>query len=186
MAGERERSRANNPMFYKSLIFILLLATWLIFSGLFDGFHTTLGVISIALVMWMSADFLFLHRERSERNRLTEVTRLCGYLVWLFWQIILSNIAILKIALAPRGLKKVQPSIVKFKTGLKTDFEKFLLANSITLTPGTVTLKILDDTFYVHAIGDEAAEGLDGEMERRIRHCFEHNYHVEMEATADA
>ena len=55
---------------------------------------------------------------------------------------------------------------------LKTDFEKFLLANSITLTPGTVTIKILGDTFYIHAISDFSVDGLNGEMDRRIAHIF--------------
>jgi hypothetical protein len=83
---------------------------------------------------------------------------------------VLANIHMFKLAFAPES--QLQPQIVRYRTGLKSDFEKFLLANSITLTPGTVTIKILGDTFYIHAISDFAAGGLDGEMERRIAHIF--------------
>ena len=69
-------------------------------------------------------------------------------------------------------MKEVCPSIVKFRTPLKSDFEKFMLANSITLTPGTTTMRIVGDTFYVHAISKTTAAGLDGEMDRRIAYIF--------------
>ena len=68
------------------------------------------------------------------------------------------------------------PQIVCFKTVLRTDFARFVLANSITLTPGTVTVRIQDDTFYVHAITVHAAGDLapgPGAMERWVAWVFE-------------
>ena len=59
-----------------------------------------------------------------------------------------------------------------FKSGLASDFEKFVLAQSITLTPGTVTLKIEGDEFLIHAISEEAAQGLTGPMAERVRKLF--------------
>lgn len=158
-------------MLYRLLIFALLMVTWLVFSGLFDAFHITLGILSAAFVTWISSDMLFDNREISAPTRLGQAVRMVRYLAWLLWQVVLSNMDILKLALSP-DLKKVEPRIVKIQTGLKSDFEKFLLANSITLTPGTITVKILGDVFYVHAISEHAAKGLDGEMERRIAAIF--------------
>ncbi|MEM6279706.1 MAG: Na+/H+ antiporter subunit E [Verrucomicrobiota bacterium] len=155
---------------YQGFVFALLLITWMIFSGLFDAFHLTLGLISCGIVTWMSADMLFEDRAAPLFARLRQARRLAVYLVWLLWQIVLSNLHLLRLAFSPR--EALQPHIVRYETKLETDFEKYLLANSITLTPGTVTIKIMGDTFYIHAISDIAAAGLDGEMERRIAHVF--------------
>ncbi len=92
------------------------------------------------------------------------------YLFWLLGQIILSNLHLLKLAFSPRS--SLQPQIVRYECKLDSDFEKFVLANSMTLTPGTVTMKILGNTYYVHAISDVAAAGLQGPMESRIAHIF--------------
>jgi multicomponent Na+:H+ antiporter subunit E len=67
----------------------------------------------------------------------------------------------------------IDPRVVTFKTMLKSDVARTALANSITLTPGTVTIDIVDDVFYVHAIAKEPADDLlEGAMERRIAHIF--------------
>ena len=158
---------------YRLFVFILLMGTWVAFSGFFAPIHLSLGVISSAFVTWISADFLFPAREVPVSRRVGQGFRLVTYLVWLLWQVVLSNLHLLRLTLGPGGMAEVKPSIVQFKTGLRTDFEKFLLANSITLTPGTVTMKILGDDFYVHAISEAAAAGLDGEMVRRIARIFE-------------
>jgi multicomponent Na+:H+ antiporter subunit E len=162
--------RKTKFSFYTALFFVLLSFVWVVFSGFFDAFHLTLGVISCAIVTWISSDLLFEDRSITFRRRVVQLGRLTSYTAWLLWQIVLANVFLLRLAFGPR--EKLQPQIVRYECGLKTDFEKFLLANSITLTPGTVTIKILGGTYYIHAINDEAAAGLDGEMERRIAHLF--------------
>ena len=79
----------------------------------------------------------------------------------------------LRLALVPGAMREVEPSIVKFHTRLKSDFALFLLANSITLTPGTITVKVLGDEFYIHSISKASAKGLDGRMEEFIAWIFE-------------
>ena len=116
------------------------MVVWVIFSGFFDFFHLSLGVISCGIVTWLSASLLFDDRSIPARRRIVQGARFASYMVWLTWQIVLSNIAVLKLAFAPRSA--LQPQIVRYRTPLKTDFGKFLLANSITLTPGTTTLDI--------------------------------------------
>ncbi|MEM1443073.1 MAG: Na+/H+ antiporter subunit E [Verrucomicrobiota bacterium] len=155
---------------YKGFIFALLLVTWMIFSGLFDVFHLTLGLISCGIVTWMSSDLLFENRTIDLFSRLRQGRRLGAYFFWLLWQIVLSNLHLFRLAFSSR--EALQPHILRYETKLESDFEKYLLANSITLTPGTVTIKIMGDTFYIHAISDIAAAGLDGEMERRIARIF--------------
>ncbi len=157
---------------YRLLIFSLLMAAWLVLSGLFDPFHMTLGAISCAIVTWMSADMLFQSRSSLDQ-RLRELFRIPAYLCWLLWQIVLANVYILRMALNPGPLEHLSPRVVRFKTTLKSDWAKFVLAQSITLTPGTVTIKIVGDEFFVHAISQEAADGLDGAMEGWIKHVYE-------------
>ena len=95
---------------------------------------------------------------------------------------VLSNFCVLNVALG--DLDKLEPQILLYKCSLNTDFQRFLLANSITLTPGTVTIKIIGDTFYVHAISDETAQGLDGKMENRIKKVFADDYETSTESPA--
>ena len=157
---------------YRTLIFSLLLITWIILSGFLDAFHVGLGVLSCFLVTWLSSDLLFSNRSLRVDNRLKQACRLPLYLLWLLWQIVLANIHVLRISFSPRMREQIQPQIVRFRSGLKSDFEKYVLAQSITLTPGTVTLQIEGDVFLVHAISDVAAKGLMGSMADRVRHVF--------------
>lgn len=157
---------------YKATVFILLLITWIVLSGLIDPFHIGLGVISSALVTWLSSDLLFEDRSKSILTRCKQALRFPSYLLWLLWQIVLANIHVLKISFSPNLNDKIQPQLVKFRTGLKTDFQKYVLAQSITLTPGTVTLDIKDDVFIIHAISDHAAKGLVSSMAQRVHNVF--------------
>ncbi len=158
---------------YSVLVFILLMVNWVIFSGLLDAFHLTLGILSCLLVTRLSADLVFENHAMSMGQRAGQAGRLACYLAWLLWQVVLSNMHVLKLALTSAGAKDIQPRMVRFKTKLKTDFGKYALANSITLTPGTVTVRIEGDVFTVHAISKFAADGLTGDMEARVARVFE-------------
>ncbi len=158
---------------YRAFIFAILFAIWLVLSGLFDAFHIPLGLVSCALVTWWSSDLLFADRSISMGGRFRQAARVPGYLAWLTGQIMLANLHVLRLALSPRLVDEVEPQLVRFRSGLKTDFEKFVLAQCITLTPGTVTMAIEGDEFLVHAISREAAEGLKGPMAERVRRLFD-------------
>jgi multicomponent Na+:H+ antiporter subunit E len=118
----------------------------------------------------MSNDLLFTDRQVSGKGR--EIIRLIKYLPWLLYQIYLANIYVVKLALHPRMQDRIYPHIVKFRTTLKKDLSVFTFANSITLTPGTITVLVEDDCFYVHAIDIGVAESLPGDMEKRSGHIF--------------
>ncbi|MFT4549765.1 MAG: multicomponent Na+:H+ antiporter subunit E [Verrucomicrobiales bacterium] len=158
---------------HKLFIFTILLSSWLVFSGKFDAFHVGLGVVSTLLVTLSFGDLLFAQRKTGAKDRVRELLRLPGYLTWLLWQIVVANLHVLKLALLPRGPEEIKPRIVRFKTHLTSDFARFVFAQSITLTPGTVTVDIDGDEFVVHAISRAAAEGLTGKMEERVARVFE-------------
>lgn len=164
---------------FTTATFILLYIIWLLLSGKLDLFHLTLGAVSCAIVARLSADLLFLEKEKGLRKRLVEAVRFLGYFVWLLWQIVMANFHVIGLALSGRRMRdELAPHIFSFKTILRNDFSRFVLANSITLTPGTVTIRIHGDVLYVHAISRVAAGELAdqesiSEMERRIAMVFE-------------
>ncbi len=155
------------------LSFAILILIWILFSGLFDRFHLALGVISAAFVSFYSSDLLFSDSRKRMAARVREAIRAPGYLVWLFYQVVLANIHILRLALTPKGSSLVEPRIVRHKMNLHSDFARYVLANSITLTPGTVSVKVDGDYVLVHAISKHAASGVGGEMEERVGHVFD-------------
>jgi multicomponent Na+:H+ antiporter subunit E len=157
---------------YHILSFIFLFALWVVFSGRLDAFHLTMGALSSAFVTAFSGNLFFENRSCSLRSRSAECLRFIPYSFWLLYQILLSNLHVLYLALHPRGRDLWDPKIIRVRTNLRSDFAKVVLANSITLTPGTVTLKVEGDSLYVHAISSKAAKSLDGHMEARIARLF--------------
>ena len=159
--------------------FIILFIGWILLSGKLDMFHLTLGAISCLIVTHVSGDLLFQDRKKSLGVRITEGYHFLLYCIWLFWQIVKANFHVIGLALSPKRTEEsLDPHIFTFTTSLKTEFARFVLANSITLTSGTVTIRVHNDSFYIHAISVEAAgdlveNGSMSEMEKRIAHVFE-------------
>ncbi len=151
--------------------FFILMAFWIFMSGLFDGWHLGLGILSCGLVAYMSNDLLFKNRLRSGR-RLKDTLAFIAYLPWLFYQICLANIYVVKVALSPNLDDRIFPHIVKFRTKLKSEMAIATFANSITLTPGTITVHIHDGYFYVHALDISLGDALPGEMEERVARIY--------------
>ena len=151
--------------------FLIMFGFWILLSGKFDLFHLTLGILSSGLVTLLSTDILMLDSKKNDRLAIT--FRFICYIPWLLYQIVLSTLHVTFLALHPKMLDQIDPTIVTFKTNLKSNIAQVVLANSITLTPGTITIRIEDDVFYVHAISRKAAAGLPGEMEERIARIFE-------------
>lgn len=152
-----------NKSFFAALIPFCVF--WALLSGHFDIVHNTLGAISCVGAAALFHKSMF---ESNEMNRIPGLTlKFLGYLGWLGWQIVLSNIDVLKRVLSPS--MPINPQIIRFNTNLKTDIGKTVLANSITLTPGTVTIGVEGSEFIVHAIADGPADGLlkSDDMQKR-------------------
>ncbi len=153
------------------LSFIILFATWLLLSGKFDLFHLTLGFISCALISIYTGDLLF---PSSKMEGLLGLWfRFIKYLPWLIYQVFIANVHVLYLVFHPRMMELIDPRIVRFESKLKSDLARVTFANSITLTPGTITVNMsIFGNFAVHAIDAPSAESLPGEMEQRIAKVF--------------
>jgi multicomponent Na+:H+ antiporter subunit E len=153
------------------LSFFILFALWIIFSGRFDGFHITLGLISSAIVAAFSGDLMFTSREA--RSIFVSWLRMTGYVPWLLYQIFLANLHVMYLVLHPRMMELINPKIIQFDSRLKSDYSRMVFANSITLTPGTITVNVNAlGEFSVHCIDDPSGQSLPGEMEEKIAHVF--------------
>jgi multicomponent Na+:H+ antiporter subunit E len=162
-------AKTHNKHLSRFLTFLLLMIFWVVFSGVFDAFHLTLGVICCALVALLSHDLLF--KDLSGDKKLVKAGRFIIYLPWLVYQVILANLHVAKLVLMPSGIK---PQVVTIKTKLKSDLSMVTFANSITLTPGTITMDIIDGEFYVHALSQQVADDLlSGEMEDRVAYVYD-------------
>ena len=148
-----------------------MLVVWILLSGKFDAFHLSLGVISCALVSYFSGDLLFKNAEI--RDFPASWFRFARYIPWLIYQIFLANLHVLYLTFHPRMMDLIDPQIFKFKSRLRDDLSLVTFANSITLTPGTITVYVsIDGEFSVHAIDTKSKEGLPGEMEAKVAKVF--------------
>ena len=158
---------------YRVVVFFALFAFWLFLSGKFDWFHIGMGVVSAALIGWWSGDLLLEKPNKSVGARIREAIGAIGYVLWLSWEIVLANIHVIKLSFHPRARSMIDPHLVTMKTSLKSEFARFVFANSITLTPGTVTVELEDDTLVIHAIDAKSAGDTMREMEARIAKVFD-------------
>ena len=135
---------------------LLLFAFWLILNGKITIEIILVGAAFTALLTWFARKQLHI-TPQAEAQVLRRLPGVILYVFYLVWQIILSNLQVMRIILSGR---KLESKIVWFKPVMKTEFARLALANSITLTPGTVTASLGEDMICVYALCPEFAEGL--------------------------
>ena len=141
-----------------------LMAFWLLMSGHFGPLLISLGIVSVLLVLYIAHRMDLFDRDTFPFH-LKE--RIFIYWGWLAKEIFKANIDVAKIVLAPS--MPISPRVVRVKATQKTDLGLVIFANSITLTPGTVTIDIEGDEMVVHALSQELADGvLNGDMDGRV------------------
>jgi multicomponent Na+:H+ antiporter subunit E len=145
---------------------IAMFSFWILLSGEFTFILITSGVVASLITAYLSHDIFIGKADIKVETR--RVFKFMIYLPWFLWQVILSNIEIAYLVLHPKML--IDPQLVRFKPDLKTDLGIVTLANSITLTPGTVTVEANREEFVIHAIWQKSAEGIiSGEMQQRVK-----------------
>lgn len=138
-------------------MFILVFLLWVIFNGQITTEIALFGVV-ISLVFYIFLCKAFGFSISKDISLIKKSGLVIEYLFVLFIEIIKANICVGKIMLSEK--EEVEPAIVKFKTGLKSERARVVLANSITLTPGTITVRLQYDEFTVHCVDKSLAKGL--------------------------
>ena len=170
--GSPSEHPASRPIFSRIMTFIALLGLWVVLSGKFDSFHLSLGVISCVIVSAFSGDLLF--PETRTGGLLRHTLQVINYVPWLLYQVVLANLHVLYLVFHPRMMELIDPQIIRFDSTLKKEISLVTFANSLTLTPGTITMYVsVEGAFQVHAIDKASGDPLPGEMEKRIARAFE-------------
>jgi multicomponent Na+:H+ antiporter subunit E len=149
---------------YKLSAALVLFAFWLLLSGNFEPFLIAAGAGSAIAVVW------FAHRMAvidHEGHRVYLGWRALFYWPWLVKEVVKSAWDVSKILLRPR--LSISPQLVRVKTSQRTTVGLVTYANSITLTPGTISVEVTDGAILVHALTREGAASLaEGDMDRRV------------------
>ncbi|MGM0545477.1 MAG: Na+/H+ antiporter subunit E, partial [Bacteroidota bacterium] len=135
--------------------------------------HTIMGIISVGIVMGINYKLKTFSFYDNETDVLKELRFFYApyYFGWLLVQIVISGIEVAKILLSPS--LPIQTSMVRFKVDFPNPHCKMILGNSITLTPGTLTVDINDDEFIVHAITPSSFEGIaSDQMPQKVLKLF--------------
>lgn len=140
---------------------------WLVLSGHYTPLLLAFGALSVGLVVWLS------HRMNAVAGRVPlwigRPDRVFAYALWLSGQIAWSSLAVIKQVWTP-GLTP-HPAVGSVPTGDTSDLGTVVYANSITLTPGTLAMRILPGSIEVHALrGSDLEELRGGAMLDRVRH----------------
>jgi len=154
-------------MKYTLILAAALVGVWLLWSGHFDKpFIIGLGLLSVIESVWLSRRMRIVDEEGAPVQ--LGIRPFLVYAPWLAKEIFISNLEVTKIILSPR--LPTQRNMVTVTTNAKSQLGRVILANSITLTPGTVSISLDDDQVLVHALSfDGAAEDISGEMDRRVQ-----------------
>ena len=143
-------------------LFIVLFGFWLLMSGYYTPLILSLGVISCILCVYLTIKGKFLDNETLP---IYFFPRLIQYTLWLIKEILKSNIQTAKVII----MKSEEPELFSVKATQKTNEGKVTYANSITLTPGTVTTQIKNDIFEVHALTKDFGDDVrSSEMDKMV------------------
>ncbi|MBO5144583.1 MAG: Na+/H+ antiporter subunit E [Lachnospiraceae bacterium] len=142
-------------------MYLLFFLLWIIFNGRITTEIVLFGIVIAAALYWFICKFMDFSPKR-ELMYLKKGGYLIQYLYYLIKEIVAANFATMKLVCS--SSKVVEPVLVEFDMHFKNDTSKFLLANSITLTPGTITVSIQGDRFTVHCLDKTLAEGLESSV----------------------
>ncbi|MFN0186553.1 MAG: Na+/H+ antiporter subunit E [Aquabacterium sp.] len=154
-------------MFHSISLFAALFLFWLLLSGFFTPFLVSAGAGCAVAVVWFARRMDVVDHEG---HPIRIGPRALVYWVWLVKEIIKSGWDVSQIILHPR--LPISPTLIRFKPTQATDVGLVIHAQSITLTPGTITIEAGAQSFFVHGLTRQGAAGVvDSEMDRRVTAC---------------
>lgn len=130
-----------------------LSALWLLLSGFFEPLLLSLGLVSVVLCVYLAHRMDVVDHETIP---LHIGYGIISYFIWLTVEVAKANWAVTKVILSPKMV--LNQSFITVPTDQSDDLGRVIYANSITLTPGTITVEIEPGSFLVHALTDDAAD----------------------------
>lgn len=154
-------------------MYLLLLLLWIIFNGKITWEIVLIGAVVVGILYAFACRFMGFHIKR-EIFVYRHPIKILHYLIVLLWEILKANFVTLKTVLSVH--KKPEPALISFQVDLKTDIGRTLLANSITLTPGTITVALQDNRYTVHCLDRSMGEGIEDSVFVRLIRSLEDDY----------
>ena len=142
-------------------MFVLFFLIWVIFNGQLTAEIAAFGVVIAGVMYWFLCRF-FDYSPRYDLFLLRKAPLLLHYFFTLVVEILKANLTVFKLIYTAEYVR--EPAVVHFKTDLRSTFARVLLANSITLTPGTITVALTGNEYTVHCLDKELAEGISSSV----------------------
>ena len=139
-------------------MYVVFFLLWIIFNGRITTEIVIFGLVIAAAIYWFICKFMD-YSIKKDIMIIKKLVYIVEYLYYLVREIVISNFVAMKLMLSSHYA--VEPVLIEFETTLKTNTAKFLLANSITLTPGTITVSVEKNKFTVHCLDKSLADGIE-------------------------
>ena len=155
------KSSFYQTLILKTLVFFLI---WLLLSASFNLFHVGLGLAAAFAVAWFNTD-------RSVSRFPILRLRIVWYFLWLLGRIFQSGFHLSVLILHPA--LPIDPKMISYRTKLREEAGIVLMGNSITLTPGTITVEVNSQDLVVHAMDDKSADDVTSRrLEQQVAGLF--------------
>lgn len=170
-----DKKIVGSPMVHMTRLALVLFAFWMVLSGRTETKFVVYGILTAVVTTWVTYPLLLVPNKDGSKKYYVfgfSIPKMIMYFFWLMWQLVLANIDVL---LATTGQElNIDPKVVRFRFKADNPMASVILANSITLTPGTVTMNVTDDGVYeIHALTVGAAAGvLDGGMQKKVADLY--------------
>lgn len=142
-------------------MYLLFFLIWIIFNGQFTWEIAAFGAVIAGVMYWFICKFLD-YDPKTDIMIFKKLFHILHYVFILVKEVIKANFVVIKMIMSSRY--EIEPAVVRFKTDLKTQQARILLANSITLTPGTITVSLEEDEYVVHCLDKSLAEGINSSV----------------------
>lgn len=170
-----DKKIVGSSMVHMTCLALVLFAFWMVLSGRTETKFVVYGILTAVVTTWVTYPLLLVPNKDGSKKYYVfgfSIPKMIMYFFWLMWQLVLANIDVL---LATTGQElNIDPKVVRFRFRADNPMASVILANSITLTPGTVTMNVTDDGVYeIHALTVGAAAGvLDGGMQKKVADLY--------------
>lgn len=139
-------------------MFILFFLLWVVFNGKLNLEITLFGIVISGAMYWFICKYMD-YSFQKDRRKIRKCYLAIEYVFVLVWEIIKANFQVIYFIMTSKY--EMEPVLIRFHTDLKTDAARVALANSITLTPGTITVSLEDDEYCVHCLDKDLAKDID-------------------------
>lgn len=171
----KDETIVGDPMKYYVILCLVLFAFWLLLSGKFEPKFLFYGVATSVVSAYVCMPLLLIPSKDGKKKFYAfgvSLGKFALYWIWLMREVVNANLDVERAVVRPE--MEINPMMVSFKMPYENPMAHATLANSITLTPGTITVDVSEDGVYlIHALTDGAREGLlSGGMQQKIAELF--------------